>query len=122
MQARDVIRIVSVTGAGAYDQGEDQAPHPFLRARHELASARIPAQIADGEAHMRILRQSSLAWTVVRAPFMTAGGRAHTLSSEPPPPSTSIPYRAVAAAMVAVTLTNDWLRCAPFVIPPQTVL
>ncbi len=118
MKAACISRIISVTGSGAYDEGEETSPHPFLRARHDAVKARMPQLLADGERHLRILRQSDLHWTALRAPMLTADEpTTYALSLEPAAPSTTLPYRAVAAAIIALAPTQDWLCAAPFVKP-----
>lgn len=116
MKIRKIRRIVSVTGSAAYDEGEADSPHPYLHQRHEGMLRGAPGLLLDGEKHLAILRRSGLDWTVVRAPVMQDGPRTrYTMTCDPPPPWTTIPYRATATAMIDLAESNAWPQRAPFI-------
>ena len=115
MTASGIRRIVSVTGSAACRDRERNSPHPYLRARREQLMRVIPELVIDGEEHMRILENSRLGWTVIRAPLMQgefAGN--YTLSLDPPPTQTISSYVAVATAMIDQLASDVWLGAAPF--------
>ena len=116
MAAAGVRRIVSVTGSAASRDHERDSPHPYLAARREQLMRIIPELLIDGEEHMRILENSGLDWTVVRAPLMQDESAAdYTLSLDPPPPQTTSTYRSAAAAMIDQISSHAWHGAAPFV-------
>ena len=112
-------RIVSVTGSAARLDVEIGCEHPYHQARREWMMQHNPELVLDGEHHWRLLRNSGLDWTVVRAPRMVDGPGAGgcRLVAEPPPPSSVLPYRAVAATIVDQLASRSWLGRAPFASP-----
>jgi putative NADH-flavin reductase len=113
--SRGIRRIISVTGSGARDYVDIGNEHPFLRARREWMMRQNPELLIDGERHMLMLRNSGLDWTVVRATRMSEGmASACRLVTEPPPPSSVLPYRAVALAIVDQIAVRTWWHRAPF--------
>jgi putative NADH-flavin reductase len=72
MEQTGMKRIVTLTGNGASDLNDkpnliDKLMHTFLG----LMAAKI---LDDGEEHLRLLRNSQLAWTTLRSPVMSNGG------------------------------------------------
>jgi putative NADH-flavin reductase len=116
MTLSGIRRIVSVTGSAAWREGEQDSPHPHLRARREQLMRAIPELVLDGEKHIRLLENSELHWTVIRAPMLQGEPkRSYLLSVEPPPPSTLSSYLAAATAVVDQLKSDKWIYAAPFV-------
>ncbi|MBI5160698.1 MAG: NAD(P)H-binding protein [Micrococcales bacterium] len=77
MREHGVHRIVSLTGGGVRDPERDRPrlPDRFIRTLLVLLQGRI---LRDAEQHLRVLRESGLEWTVLRAPRLTDAPRAGT--------------------------------------------
>jgi putative NADH-flavin reductase len=120
MKARGLSRIVSVTGSAARLDSEIGSEHRWLAARRQMLMTRMAPLVLDGEAHMRLLADSALAWTVVRAPLMTTERHGVArLATSPPPPDATLGYAAVAQAIVEELLAPQWVGQAPFLRPAQ---
>lgn len=118
MTALSLVRIVSITGSAARLDREIGSEHPRLTARREMLMRHMAPLILDGEEHMRLLANSKLAWTVVRAPIMTAGKTvAARLTAIPPAPDTNLCYGVVAKAIAHELLKRLWIGEAPFLTP-----
>jgi putative NADH-flavin reductase len=116
MEHHGVERIVSLTGAEAHDSKD----HPDLLRRLTHAGAALAAGriLADGEEHIRLLRQSNLEWTVLRSPVMTGSPRIfYKLSLQPLRPWRTIPRRAVAKALLDQLEGAAYAQAAPFIYP-----
>lgn len=116
MQQHSIKRIVSLTGA------ESRAPGDKLgiihRLMHTALGVMAPKILRDGEAHITLLSQSQLDWTVVRSPIMKDGetvGRGE-LSASRPYPWQFISRRYVVRAMVQCATDDLWLKQAPFIV------
>lgn len=70
MKHHGVTRIVTLSGGGLRADGKDQPklPDRIIRGLLKLLSGKI---LADAEAHLEVLQQSGLEWTVVRGPRLT---------------------------------------------------
>lgn len=114
MQVAGVSRIVSITGAEA----RVMADKITLAGRmsHALFSAVAPKILHDGEAHVRLLEQSSLGWTVVRSPAMTDSNdyQGYAFTSTRPSLVATIYRGSVAKSMVDLAETDDYVGQAPF--------
>jgi putative NADH-flavin reductase len=71
MQAHDVNRIVSLTGAGV--RIEKDTPKLFDKFMKVLLNIFAKKVLKDAEGHFEILKSSDLKWTVVRVPVLTEG-------------------------------------------------
>ncbi len=71
MQAHDVNRIVSLTGAGV--RIEKDTPKLFDKFMKVLLNIFAKKVLKDAEGHVEILKSSDLKWTVVRVPVLTEG-------------------------------------------------
>lgn len=116
MSDRGLTRLVTVTGSGAMLPGEHVAGYHAIK-RNQMAHG-APHLLADGDHHLAVLADSIVDWTTIRVPFMTRrrddpGG--HTISEMAFHPTTTLPYRAAASAMLDLTVTSSWSRSAPFV-------
>lgn len=70
MQRHGVKRIITLSGGGLRAEGKDQPklPDRIIRGLLKLLSGHV---LADAEAHLEVLQQSCLEWTVVRGPRLT---------------------------------------------------
>lgn len=113
MEAQGIRRIVSLTGADARVEGER---HPIISRFSHAAFTRIAPKIMhDGEAHIALLKQSQLDWTVLRSPVMNEKGRGvYVLNGVYPMPWQTIHRHAVAQAMVDQVAVADFIKAAPY--------
>lgn len=115
MRARGILRIVSLTGAGAATQGDKLDPIDQLG--HVLFNTIAPKVLRDAEDHITLLRDSGLDWTVVRSPVMTeSGSRKYELQADPPSPWQTIHRHAVARCLADQVDSRLYLQEAPFII------
>jgi len=118
MRERGLQRIVSTTGSAARLDREIGHEHRWLASRRAALMRHMAPLILDAEAHMRMLTESPLSWTVVRAPIMLAlSGAAGVLASSPAEPDATLGYGAVAGLLVAELLAPRWIHAAPFAVP-----
>ena len=70
MKRHGITRIVTLSGGGLRAEGKDQPklPDRVIRGLLKLLSGQV---LADAEAHLELLKQSSMEWTVVRGPRLT---------------------------------------------------
>lgn len=114
MQSFGIDRIVSLTGAGAYIDGEKnsigrQCGHMFGK----LFAGKI---LVDGEKHIKLLQSSGLDWTVLRSPVMTDGARIfYKLSMRPVAMWQTIPRKAVAKALLDQLDGASYSNASPFI-------
>ncbi len=112
MDAAGVKRIVSLTGNAAFTA--DDEPTLVQKANRAMLSKVAPKVLADGEAHMAILKESDLDWTVIRSPVMNGlGSESYKLKKELSGGAATINRQAVAKAMVAQLQDGTWLRQTP---------
>ena len=107
-------RIISLTGAAAYAPGD----HPSIidRLNHMILSLIAPKILKDGEAHIRILSESTLDWTVIRSPVMTNKDSAqYLLDLNSPNPTATIARAAVVAALVDSLKDTQHIGTAPYI-------
>ena len=114
MQEANIKRIVSLTGAGAFDAAD--APRWFDKLNRFILSLVAPKILKDGEDHIALLRASGLNWMVVRSPIMRESDkRGYTLSGVAPLPWDTIHRHDVVDAIVQLALSNDRVASAPFI-------
>lgn len=119
MDANNIERIISLTGADARASGDTlglihRITHFFIR----LGAGKI---LSDGEAHIRLLEQSGLAWTVVRSPIMNDSGlTAYSLQDRRPLPWTTIHRRAVSESLVDLLTDHSYDGRAPYIVHPYS--
>jgi putative NADH-flavin reductase len=70
MQAQGIRRIVSITGAGAF--APNDVISKFENLSHMAMNIAAGKVLYDGEAHIKLLQNSGLDWTVLRSPIMTS--------------------------------------------------
>jgi uncharacterized protein YbjT (DUF2867 family) len=115
MQAAGIKRIVSITGAGAFDESD----HPSWLDKFSrfLISKGASKVFRDGEEHIRLLRRSELDWTVLRSPVMQENGAPghFVLNDRFPAPWATIVREDVASAICILVAGNDWMKHSPFI-------
>lgn len=117
MDEQGVKRIVSLTGNAAFTP--DDKPSLVQEAGRTMLRKIAPHVVEDGEAHMALLRESDLDWTVVRSPVMNnLGKKDYILSAKLSNPTDTIHRQAVAEAMVAELHDGTWLRQTPTIWRP----
>lgn len=115
MQAQQVRRIVTLTGADAYMATD--TPTVWQRMLRPVFRRIAPKILDDAEEHIRLLMASGLAWTVVRSPVMRSRGKAGRalLRDVPPRPWQTVHRDDVARAIVEVALSDEFIHRAPYV-------
>ena len=112
MQALHLTRIVTLTGAGARWAG-DRSSLRLAVNRAALTMMKAPA-LRDAEKHLDILARSSLDWTSVRAPGISAEGPdGYRLDTKLPSLLTTIPGPAVARSLIDLAERPEFHRQAP---------
>ncbi len=71
MKKHKVGRVVDLTGAGVRDP-EDE-PKLFDKLVVGALKLMAPGVLKDGKAHVEVIRESGLDWTIVRAPMLSDG-------------------------------------------------
>lgn len=114
MQAGSITRLISVTGAEAEAAGDHKGViHRISKVALGLIGGKI---LKDGEAHIRLLGQSDLDWTVVRSPIMNERGAAnYQLVDKRPLPSATINRHAVARCLVELLDDKQYVKQAPYI-------
>lgn len=73
MNAAGVRRLITLTGAGVAQPGDE--PKLFNRFMSLMLNTFARDVLTDSSAHAQIVRDSSLDWTIVRVPMLTDGPR-----------------------------------------------
>lgn len=109
-----ISRLVSLTGSEARLAGDELTLiHRLAHAAASLLAGRI---LRDGEAHLRLLSQSRLDWTVLRSPVMNTWGSSNfRVVTGRPLPWTTIHRQAVATALVNQLDDFSHNRTSPFI-------
>lgn len=119
-EEQDGVRLVAVSGA-AVDAPDDTKSMP-ARAVSALTRRLAGPVVSDKQAELHLLRNSTLSWSVVRPPRLTAGdARPWRLNRiAPGPRARPVPRASVARALL--TLADPiaieaalWERSAPFI-------
>lgn len=115
MKEHKVRRIVSITGAGVFD--EDDTPHLIDRLNRVALLTFARKVFRDGEDHLALLRQSKLDWTVLRSPIMKETDKPgyFVLNRAFPKPWETIVRDDVATALVELVDSKNWHQAAPFI-------
>lgn len=118
MERRGIKRIVTLTGAAAFDIND--APPLGQKAAHTLLSTFAGQIVQDGETHIRLLRASKLDWTVIRSPVMTGGAKTtYQLRTKLPGLFTLISRQTVATSLVDQIEVTESIRQAPIIYPAK---
>lgn len=115
MEQQNISRIVTLTGSGANQPGHKagRGYEAMMKLLSPLPAGKV---FKDGEEHMRMLAQSSLAWTTVRSPIMNNfGGKKYKLSLKPGLPISTISRQAVANSLLDQLDATDFVRQAPII-------
>lgn len=114
MQRLGIRRIISLTGSEARATGDNLTTvHKLAHFTASLLAGKI---LHDGEAHIRLLEESSLDWTVIRSPVMNIrGSEQYRLSTNRPFPIVTIHRHAVASAIIAQLNDLSHNKSAPFI-------
>ena len=114
MKTNNIDRIISLTGSGARDSTDK---HNLFATLNRLAILIVAKKVfKDGEDHIALLRESNLAWTVVRSPAMVESKKSSfILSKNPPSPWATIIRDDVAEAMKELVSNRLWLQSSPFI-------
>lgn len=114
MKTIGIKRIISVTGTDARFKGDQ--PKLANKVSRYILGIIANKVIVDGENHMKILDASGLDWTVLRSPVMVQSGPAtYHLQLGITPPWLTIPYDAVAHALVNEVEDKYHFHQAPFI-------
>ena len=113
MREAGIKRLVSLTGTGVRIEGDH--PSKSDKILNTVLGKIDPDRIADGVAHVQVLRQSSLNWTVVRVLKLTRGKprKFHLTMHGPAKLLTS--RREVAQAILQVLASDDFIHELPIV-------
>lgn len=114
MKTNNIDRIISLTGSGARDSTDK---HNVFAALNRLAILLVAKKVfKDGEDHIALLRESNLAWTVVRSPAMVESKKnGFKLTKNSPSPWATIVRDDVAKAMKELVSNRLWLQSSPFI-------
>ncbi|HSX02978.1 MAG TPA: NAD(P)H-binding protein [Candidatus Saccharimonadia bacterium] len=111
-------RVISLTGFGVPDPKDPSLP--WTGRLMNLAIRWVPGGLYhDGAEHARVLRESQLDWTLIRAPRLsTAPARgAYQLGYFRLGADVSIPRADVARGMLDCLVDSTWSRQAPMIRP-----
>ncbi len=113
MKLLNIRRIVSLTGTGVRRPGDK------VNIVDRLANMAIaivdPARVNDGKAHVDVLEQSQLDWTVVRVLKLTNGKAEQYRLTRGGPAKTLVSRQTVADALVSVLYDNKYIHSLPVV-------
>ena len=111
----NTVRLVTITGADVHIDGIRQpASSKVIRFFLRAVSRKV---VKDAEKHIQLLQKSKIRWTVLRSPVMTTWGKkgGYTLSNQVPWPWQSIHRQDVAAALLDLATTEDYVREFPVI-------
>jgi putative NADH-flavin reductase len=115
MRKQNITRIVSLTGADAKLQNENiHLVRIFSRFLFQFIGRKI---LKDGDAHIDLLKNSGLTWTVLRSPVMNSKGSETTyrLGNNYITPWHTINRSAVAHAIVELVESEEYPEQAPYI-------
>jgi putative NADH-flavin reductase len=75
MKQHGIKRLIDLTGGGVNVEGDNPGwfDRTFAYAMMNLAGKALHYRMTDGEDHVRLIRESDLEWTIVRAPVLLPG-------------------------------------------------
>ncbi len=107
-------RLISLTGTGARFAGD--TPSLIDRLLNIAVGLVDPARVSDGKTHAEVLKASSLDWTIVRVLKLGEGQhRGRVRLSATGPAELLTPRNRVAAAVLQLLDSNDYIRQAPII-------
>jgi putative NADH-flavin reductase len=116
MKQLGVSRIITLTGADARAGGDKLSIiHKFSHVGINLTNGKI---MKDSEKHISMLEASDLNWTIIRSPIMNekCDAAKYQLTTKRPLPWQTINRHSVAKAMVAMIITDEFNRKAPYIL------
>lgn len=116
LEAAGTRRIVSISGDVARVPGE-KVSLP-IRIFHVVAFGPIRKVIADSEAHIRMLQESDLDWTVLRPGVMTPSFNGDYILQLTHPLRPMIPRLAVVNSLVDLVDSQNYIHEAPYISRP----
>lgn len=116
MRLEGIVRIISLSGGGLRYPEKDR-PKPADHIIRLLLTLIAPAVLSDATAHLQVLRDSGLDWTVVRGPRLTDGPRtgSYRVGWVGVDASTSISRADLAASILAQLDDLTYRHQLPFV-------
>lgn len=116
MKKHRIKRVISLTGIALWKADRPSVSEKF---NHSLISFIAPKILKDGEAHIELLSNSGLDWTVIRSPIMTnAKGdncKNYVLINDLPGLFETVPRVAVVQAMYEQIKSSAFIEQAPVV-------
>lgn len=116
MQQAGITRIVSLTGTGVRFEG-DIIPL-FDRILNIAVRIFDPARVKDGRNHVEVLKQSHLAWTVIRVLKLQDVDAKPYILREHGPTKLYVSRDDVAQAIMQVLSDNSFVQKAPIICSP----
>jgi putative NADH-flavin reductase len=116
MEAHDLERLVTLTGAGVQMPGDESTlGRKFMRGMMKVLARDI---LEDAQEHADKISASDLAWTIVRPPRLTHGDRSGSVEAGylEPGPTDRLSRADLAAFMVEQVEDETWVREAPMVV------
>lgn len=114
MRAHGIRRFISLTGTGVRMPGDK--PGIMDRLGNWLISGVDPERVRDGVAHAHVMMQSDRDWTLLRVLKLTDGHHSGGVELAPNVPSEMFtPRQRVAAAIVQLLQSGDFIRQAPVI-------
>lgn len=112
MQQQDITRLITLTGSAAQAPGESLTVAG--KVMHRLFGLVAQDILRDGEEHLRLLSQSGLDWTTLRAGIMKNGPAAnYVLNDKLPGAFETVSRETVAQALVDQLQDNRYIQQAP---------
>ncbi|MBB5233730.1 NAD(P)-dependent oxidoreductase [Deinococcus budaensis] len=111
MSGAGVSRLISMTGAGVAQPGDQ--PKVFDRVIRTALRLSQPDVLRDSEGHVARLRESDLAWTVVRVPMLIDGPAQPVRAGRVGDIGPRVSRASVATFMLEQLDSDRWLRQAP---------
>lgn len=114
MEATRPKRIITLTGSASVWSGDSLSL--FDKVNRAIPKLAAPKILFDGEEHIRLLEASSLGWTVIRSPVMTAkNSRLYRLDNKMAPLYATVPRAAVVQAILDQLSDKKYFKQAPVI-------
>jgi len=115
MNQHKIRRIVTLTGANAFADGDKQ--NTFNTLTHLLIRRIAKKILEDGEKHIELLKDSGLDWTVLRSPVMNSHGKPerYVVSNKKPMLWATINRESVARCLVELIIEQSYSNKLPYI-------
>ena len=115
MQRHKIKRIISLTGADAHMDGDENSV--FHKLIHLLISLIAKKILQDGERHIQLLKNSDLDWTVMRSPVMNEKGKPNhfIVTSKKVTPWSTINRSSVAQCLLEQINDDSYIHRSPYI-------